>query len=56
MRDAGPPWNETPVDHRGFVSFQDELAAFNAIRRQLLGGRPINRDGEPVLMPPEEQE
>lgn len=31
---------------------RDELAAFNEERRRQLGNKPIDREGEPELLPP----
>ena len=32
-------------------TFREQLEAFNEERRRLLNGKPINPEGEPVLMP-----
>ncbi len=44
---------ETPADR--LPDLRDQLAAFNEQRRRFLGGKPIDPEGEPALMPPEDR-
>ncbi len=38
-----------------FPDLREELAAFNEARRKLLNGKPIDPEGEVVLMPAEDE-